>query len=90
MTEFAGLGRSGPDVSQWATTIITVGDVHAEYSTGRRTNGEWFALANVDPAPRVAVGPARLVIGLGGSAEEALQRMTARIEMQTAPISPAS
>lgn len=80
MTEFAGLTHSGAEAPHRVTAIITVGDVHAEYSTGRRANGEWFALANVNPAPRIAVGPARLVIGLGRSAEEALQRMTAHIE----------
>ena len=80
MAELSGFANAGTGSPEKIVAIIRVGEMNAEYSTGRRANGEWFALANVSPAPQVAVGPARLVIGLGNSAEEAMQRMTARIK----------
>jgi hypothetical protein len=85
MAEIAGLMPAAAERPAKVVSIVRIGDVSAEYSTGRRSNGEWFALANLSPRRRVAVGPATLVIGLGRSAEEALQRMTARIEDESAP-----
>lgn len=62
--------------------VVQIGSISAEYSTGQRPSGEWFALATVDPEPATLIGPVRLTIATAPSPEEALQRLTLRIEAE--------
>lgn len=61
--------------------VVQIGSVSAEYSTGQRPSGEWFALATVDAPAAFSIGPARLTVATAASPEEAIQRLTQRIEL---------
>jgi hypothetical protein len=63
-------------------SVVQIGSVSAEYSTGQRPSGEWFALATLDAPWKSAIGPVRLTIATADSPEEAIQRLTQRIERE--------
>lgn len=63
-------------------SVVRIGSVSAEYSTGRRPSGEWFALATLDAPTAAGFGPVRLTVATAASPEEAVQRLTQRIKLE--------
>ena len=64
-------------------SVVQIGPVSAEYSTGQRPSGEWFALATLETPAAAGIGPARLTVATAASPEEALLRLTQRIQRET-------
>jgi hypothetical protein len=63
-------------------SVVQIGSVNAEYSTGQRPSGEWFALATLDAPTLPTVGRVRLRIATAATPEEAVLRLTQRIESE--------
>jgi hypothetical protein len=60
-------------------SVVQIGSLSAEYSTGQRPSGEWFALATLNAPEATSVWPVRLTIATAASPEEAVQRLRQRI-----------
>lgn len=73
-------GQRSPEVGAKDKGRIQVADLSAEYSTGQRPDGEWFALGTVradgvrfDEFPWI-------VVGTGASRDDAVAQLTEKIE----------
>jgi hypothetical protein len=54
----------------------------AEYSTGMRPSGEWFALGTVQGEHVTLKHPAWVIVGMGRSQEDAIASMVDRLEQE--------
>lgn len=58
---------------------IQVADLSAEYSTGQRPDGEWFALGTVRADGVRFDGFPWIVVGTGASRDEAVAQLTEKV-----------
>ena len=62
--------------------IIETEGLTARYSTGCTTTGEWFALGTIVREGALKTMPAWVVVGTGGTVDEAVQNLTAEVGAQ--------
>lgn len=66
--------------------VVEIQGFRAEYSTGQRRGGDWFALGTVrSQARNLERGQGTwMIVGAGVSAEDAVQEMTEQLRRQVA------
>lgn len=66
--------------------VVEIQGYRAEYSTGQRRGGDWFALGTVRPQVRrpERVKGSWMIVGSGSSAEAAVEKMTEELRRQVA------
>ncbi|RIK41406.1 MAG: hypothetical protein DCC58_12565 [Chloroflexi bacterium] len=80
---------STEDAEQRRIPVIRTKGLLAEYTTGTRPSGEWFALGTVRSDDETFARPAWLIVGTGQSQEAAVASLFDRLEREAARLSAA-
>jgi hypothetical protein len=65
-----------------AARILRTRGLWAEYTTGQSPSGEWFALGTIRSDLALPVPPARILVGAGRSAEDAVGGLLVQMETE--------
>jgi hypothetical protein len=81
MTDRDRAVESGADMTVTARVLRTEG-LFAEYTTGQRPTGEWFALGTVRSELPLRLSPAWVIVGTGDTPEAAVSQLQGVLESE--------
>ena len=67
---------------QRVAPVVRTKGLLAEYTTGMRPSGEWFALGTIHSEHVTIKHPAWVIVGMGQSRDDAIASLTDRLEQE--------